>query len=566
MADISLPQNSGAGLEWWQQAVIYHIYPRSFQDANGDGVGDLKGITSRLDYLAWLGVDAIWISPVYPSPMADFGYDVTDHCAIEPMFGTLADMDELIETAHQKGLKVILDFVPNHTSDEHPWFLESKSSRENPKRNWYYWKDPAPDGGPPNNWLSRFDGKSAWKWDESTGQYYLHTFLEEQPDLNWRNPEVQQAMLDVLRFWFNRGIDGFRVDVSYRVMKDCNFSDNPLNPAWEEGMDRSFRVIEKNTKNTEDIHQFNRWIRQTAEEFEAKVTIGEMNLKIPELAKHYGTPEQPEFHLPFNFRLIFSSWTAENVRALIDEFETHIPAHGWPNWVLSNHDQPRFATRAGAAQSRCGHLFLLTVRGTPTIYYGDELGMESVMIPAERVQDPWELLSPGLGLGRDPVRTPMQWNESRNAGFCPDDVTPWLPVGEDHRTKNVAVEQEQAGSMLNMVKRLIELRREYPALVAGSCRTLAVNLPGQILAYERRAGKEAGEARFIILLNFSGAPQPARVYLEGKMPSSYRKKSSAVAENLFSTCMDSASRLEEISDEALHVQLRPSEGLIIKIV
>jgi alpha-glucosidase len=557
---------SETGLEWWQKAVIYHIYPRSFQDANGDGIGDLKGITSRLDYLAWLGVEAIWISPVYTSPMADFGYDVTDHCDIDPMFGSLADMDELIASAHQKGLKVILDFVPNHTSDQHPWFLESKSSRENPKRNWYYWKDPAPGGGPPNNWLSRFDGQSAWKWDEATAQYYLHTFLEEQPDLNWRNPEVQRAMLDILRFWFERGVDGFRVDVSYRVMKDRAFRNNPLNPDWKEGMDRSFRVIERNTKNTEDIHQFNRWIRQTADEYEQKVTIGEMNLKIPELVKHYGQPEQHEFHLPFNFRLIFTPWQARNVRRLMDEFEAHIPAHGWPNWVLSNHDQPRFASRAGTHQTRCGHLFLLTARGTPTLYYGDELGMESVPIPSDRVQDPWELLSPGLGLGRDPVRTPMQWDSGKNAGFSHDDVAPWLPVAPDSHKKNVQAEKNQHGSMLLMVRRLLQLRNEHLALVSGSCRTLKVNHQEHILAYERIMPGSGAASGFVILLNFSNAPRQAEAELQAGRASPINKPGSAVVKLIFSTYMDEASLIEGITDGTLHVQLRPDEGLILEIM
>ncbi|WP_268753479.1 alpha-amylase family glycosyl hydrolase, partial [Ardenticatena maritima] len=222
---------------WWQKGIIYQIYPRSFQDSNGDGIGDLPGIIQRLDYLAWLGVDAIWISPFYPSPMADFGYDVSNYTDVHPMFGTLDDFDRLVEESHRRGLRVIIDFVPNHTSDQHPWFQESRSSRDNPKRDWYIWRDPAPDGGPPNNWLSRFGGGSAWEYDERTGQYYLHSFLKEQPDLNWRNPEVRAAMLDVLRFWLRRGVDGFRVDVSFRVMKDPLLRDNPPNPNWREGMD-----------------------------------------------------------------------------------------------------------------------------------------------------------------------------------------------------------------------------------------------------------------------------------------------------------------------------------------
>jgi len=503
--------------DWWKDAVVYHIYPRSFQDANGDGIGDLPGITQRLDYLSWLGVDAIWMSPVYPSPMADFGYDVADHCDIDPMFGSLADMDALIARAHALDLRVIMDFVPNHTSDEHPWFQASKSSRGNPKRDWYYWKDPGPDGEPPNNWLSRFDGTSAWEWDEATEQYYLHTFLKKQPDLNWRNPEVRAAMCDVLRFWFDRGVDGFRVDVAYRVMKDPDFRDNPVNPDWTPDMDPSFRVKETRTKNIPDAHQFNRWIRAVADEYDDRVLIGEMNLTLPELTEHYGTPEAPEFHLPFNFRLVFTPWTADNVQALVDEYEAECPEHGWPNWVLSNHDQPRFATRAGAAQARCGYLFLLTARGTPTMYYGDELGMQNVEIPPEQVQDPWELLSPGLGLGRDPERTPMRWDASEHAGFCPSDVEPWLPVGPSARTQNVALQREDDASMLRFVKRLLALRSEHRALRRGSCRTL--DAPEEVLLYER-----AGEtAHFFIALNFSGSsktvelPHPARQVLSTRM-------------------------------------------------
>ncbi|MCH8567964.1 MAG: hypothetical protein LAT67_06860 [Balneolales bacterium] len=491
--------------EWWKKAVIYHIYPRSFQDSNGDGIGDLPGITSRLDYLKWLGADAIWISPVYPSPMADFGYDVSDHTDIDPAFGSIADMDALISAAHNRDIKVVLDFVPNHTSNEHPWFLESKSSRTNPKRDWYYWKDPKPDGSPPNNWLSRFDGKSAWKFDDGTGQYYLHTFLEEQPDLNWRNPEVRAAMQEILRFWFKRGVDGFRVDVSYRVMKHPDFEDNPLNPDWTERMDPSFRVTEKNTKNTPDIHQFNRWIRETADEFDNKVTIGEMNLSIEQLCKHFGTPEKPEFHLPFNFRLIFSAWTKENVKRYIHEFNEFLPVNGWPNWVLSNHDQPRFATRAGAKQTRNGHLLLFTVKGTPTLYYGDELGMENVEIPPDRVQDPWELLTPGLGLGRDPVRTPMRWNDRTHAGFTKPASTPWLPLGKDASHQNVSTQRKTSGSMLRFVKELIQIRKESKALLLGDINLLE-NLPDAVLGYVRHHIDDSNA--YLVLINFSDETVP----------------------------------------------------------
>jgi alpha-glucosidase len=308
---------------WWQKAVVYQIYPRSFQDSNGDGVGDLPGIIHRLDYLQWLGISAIWISPIYPSPMADFGYDVSDYTDIHPLFGALSDMDTLIQESHDRGLKLILDYVPNHSSNFHPWFLESRSSRDNPKRDWYIWRDPAPGGGPPNNWLAHFGGESAWEWDELTGQYYLHLFLAEQPDINWRNPEVQEEMLNVLRFWFDRGIDGFRVDVSYRVMKDAQFRDNIPNPNWQPGMNPFNRLTELYTQDQPDNHDFNRWLRAVADEYEDKLLIGEIYLPIPDLVAHYG--RQDEFHLPFNFHLIHSQWNATSVRTLIEEYEGALP-------------------------------------------------------------------------------------------------------------------------------------------------------------------------------------------------------------------------------------------------
>ncbi len=486
-------------MSWWQEGIIYQIYPRSFQDSNCDGIGDLPGIERRLPYLEWLGIDAIWISPVYPSPMADFGYDVSNYLDIHPLFGTLKDMDRVIAAAHERRIKVILDFVPNHTSSEHPWFIESRASRHNPKRDWYIWRDAAPDGGPPNNWLSRFSGESAWEWDDTTGQYYLHSFLPEQPDLNWCNPRLRQMMLDVLRFWFNRGVDGFRVDVSYRVMKDRLFRDNPPNPDWRPGDDPSKKVIERYTKNTPDIHLFNRWLREVSDEFGDRVLIGEINLPPGELIKHYG--QEDEFHLPFNFHLIFADWDAEAIRRLIEAYEALLPPHAWPNWVLGNHDQSRLASRVGLEQARIATMLLLTLRGTPTLYYGDELGMEDVMIAADRVQDPWEKLAPGLNLGRDPQRTPMQWDAGPNAGFCPAGVQPWLPLGDDYQRVNVATERDDPDSMLHLTRRLIALRCGSPALASGSYRT--IGRVGQVLCYLREKGQE----RFLIALNFSGADQ-----------------------------------------------------------
>jgi alpha-glucosidase len=485
---------------WWQEGVIYQIYPRSFQDSNADGVGDLPGITSRLDYLRWLGIDGIWISPIYPSPMADFGYDVSDYRTVHPLFGTLSDMDELVAAAHNRGLKLILDFVPNHTSNQHPWFLDSRASRMSPRRDWYIWHDPVADGGPPNNWLSRFDGESAWSYDATTGQYYLHSFLAEQPDLNWRNPEVRKAMLDVLRFWFERGIDGFRVDVSYRVMKDLQLRDNPPNPAWRAGMDPHKRLLEKYTKNLPEIHDFNRWLREVADRYEGRVLIGEINLPHAELVTHYGNND--EFHLPFNFSLIYAPWEAAAIKEQIANYERHLPPHAWPNYVLGNHDQPRVATRAGQAQAGVAMMLLLTLRGTPTVYYGDEIGMHNVPVTADRAQDPWEKNLPGQGFGRDPERTPMQWDGSANAGFCPEDVEPWLPIASDFRERNVARQRGEPRSLLTLTRHLLALRRTVPAMTKGSIDLLPA--PESVLAYRRQA--EPDDGAYFIALNFAGEP------------------------------------------------------------
>ena len=382
--------------------MIYQIYPRSFQDTNGDGIGDLKGIERRLDYLASLGVDAIWISPIYPSPMADFGYDVADYCGVDPRFGTLADFDDLLAQAHARGLKVLLDFVPNHTSDRHPWFVESRSSRDNPKRDWYIWRDPAPDGGPPNNWISDFGG-SAWEWDEATGQYYYHAFLKEQPDLNWRNPAVQAAMYDVMRFWFDRGVDGFRIDVLWHMIKAADFPDNPPNPAYQPAMGDMHRVLQLHSTDQPEVHEIAADMRAIADSYGAegrgeRVLIGEIYLPVDRLMHYYGR-ERAGVHLPFNFQLVDAPWEARALATLIADYEAALPPGGWPNWVLGNHDRPRVAAKRGQAQARVAAMLLLTLRGTPTLYYGDELGLTDVAIPPAEVQDPRELREPGLGLG-----------------------------------------------------------------------------------------------------------------------------------------------------------------------
>ena len=482
---------------WWQHGTIYQIYPRSFQDSNGDGIGDLKGIESRLDALVDLGVDAIWISPIYPSPMADFGYDVADYCNIDPRFGTLQDFDSLLAAAHARGLKLLLDFVPNHSSDQHPWFRESRSSRDSPKRDWYLWRDPAPDGGPPNNWISDFGGP-AWELDEASGQYYYHAFLKEQPDLNWRNPEVRQAMMDVLRFWFDRGVDGFRIDVLWHMVKHADFPDNPPNPAFTPAMGAMHQVLQLHSTDQPEVHGIAADMRRVADSYPGRVLVGEIYLPVERLMHYYGRGEAG-VHLPFNFQLIEAPWDARHLAQLIADYEAALPAGGWPNWVLGNHDRPRAATRFGGRQARVAAMLLLTLRGTPTIYYGDEIGLEDVAIPARQVQDPRELREPGLGLGRDPVRTPMAWDASANAGFTSG--APWLPLHQDWADRNVAAQRDKPGSMWRLYRDLLALRRARPALSVGDW--LPVECSDALLAYERRCGAE----RMLVVLNLTDRPQ-----------------------------------------------------------
>ena len=506
-------------LPWWQTAVIYQIYPRSFQDSNGDGIGDLEGVRRRLDYLVDLGVDAIWVSPFYPSPMADFGYDVADYCDVDPRFGSLHDFDALLRDAHARDLKVIVDFVPNHTSDQHPWFTQSRSSRDNDKRDWYLWRDANIAGGPPNNWLSNFGG-SAWTLDAATGQYYYHAFLKEQPDLNWRNPDVRAAMYDVMRFWLQRGVDGFRIDVLFHLIKDELFRDNPRVPSPAPDDAASHALVPLYTADRPEVQQIVIEMRRVADEFSKtapRVLIGEIYLPLDRLMTYYGRDENGVLQgvqLPFNFQLIGAPWHAAAIDGIVRAYELALPVGGWPNWVLGNHDKSRIASRVGSEQARAAAMLLLTLRGTPTMYYGDEIGMTDVAIPPDEVQDPFEKNEPNKGLGRDPERTPMPWDDTTNAGFSSG--TPWLRLGSDWQTRNVTSQSHDSRSLLQLYRALMALRRQQPALNEGAFE--AFGPAGDVLAFARVMHAQ----RLLILINFGASPcslpeslvpRPAKVLL-----------------------------------------------------
>ena len=494
-----------AGAEWWRGAVVYQIYPRSFQDSNGDGIGDLEGIIARLDYLndgteRSLGVDAVWLSPIFRSPMRDFGYDVSDYCDVDPVFGDLPTFDRLLAECHRRGIRVLLDWVPNHTSDQHPWFLESRSSRESPKRHWYVWRDPKPDGSPPNNWRSAFGGP-AWTFDERTGQYYLHSFLPEQPDLNWRNPEVVAAMHETLRFWLRRGVDGFRMDVIGKLMKHPDLADNPPNPHWDPSDPTSPKLLGVNDWNYPDVFEAVRGIRRVLDEFPGAVAVGEVFGTTEEIARFYGDPEKLDgLHLPFNFQLIhapvgrrYTPWDAAVIARVIEEAERVLPPRAEPCWVLNNHDRSRFVSRHGRdghglARARAAALLLLGLRGTIFLYYGEELGMPDVEIPPARQLDPARLRS----VGRDPARTPMLWDEGPGRGFTTG--KPWLPFGP--AGISVAAQDRRPDSILNLYRRAVWTRRTEPALGSGALELLGAS--DGVLAFRR---SKEGARSIVVLVN-----------------------------------------------------------------
>lgn len=499
---------------WWQEMVLYENHLPSLRDGSGDGIGDLEGLIQSLDYLAHtLGVTAVWVGPFFRSPLLDMGFDITDYLDVEPVFGDLATFDRLISEAHRRDLKIIVDYIPNHTSDQHPWFAESRSSRANPKRDWYVWADAAPGQLYPNNWVSEVSG-SVWEWDEPTGQFYLHSHLKEQPDLNWRNPGVRTAMLDVLRFWLDRGVDGFRIDVAHMLMKDPHLRDNPPNPNPEpnpyELQDPEFySQLHVNDRLHPDLHDVLRSINRILGSYEGdRVAIGEIQaLEWDQWAEFYGA-SLDELHLPFAFQLIETAWRASDFAETIDALEAALPEGAWPILAFGNHDRRRLASRIGRAQARVAAMLLLTLRGSPTILYGDELGMVDQVVPRERQRDYFGLSG---GVSHDPTRTPMPWTAGRNGGFSsadPEDL--WLPASSDYEMINVESQLADPASSLNLYRRLLALRRGSDALVRGEYRRHAATNE-QCFVFTRST---EGECK-LVALNLTDKPCELQVIERG---------------------------------------------------
>lgn len=494
---------------WLREGVVYQVYVRSFKDGNNDGIGDLWGLIEKLDYLGGtktsLGVDALWLNPIYLSPMKDAGYDITDHMAIDPVYGGMEAFNRLLDEVHKRGMKIMMDFVPNHTSSEHPWFVESRSSRGNPKRDWYVWRNPKPDGSPPNNWLSKL-GDSAWTYDNTTGQYYLHKYLSEQPDLNWRNEDVRRAMGEIMRFWLDKGVDGFRTDAVNQLLEDPNFEDDPPNPNYRAGKDDPYdALLHVQSRNYPDTFLTIDYFCHILSGYKDRYMVSEAHVGIEDLLKFYHAC--PDNHVvPFNFNLIGLPWSATSYRTFIDRFERVLQGKHWPNYVLGNHDLSRLATRLGEKRARLAAMLLFTLRGTPYVYYGEEIGMQDGAIPEGRVADPWEKHTPGFNMGRDPARTPMQWTGGTQAGFAGAHTEPWLPVAAHHDIYNVHEENSDPHSMLNLYRDLIRIRKQSRALVGGAYRSIDVG-EVDVFCFVRELADEV----VYIAINFSDAAKEIRL-------------------------------------------------------
>ncbi|MET0779435.1 MAG: alpha-amylase family glycosyl hydrolase [Candidatus Saccharimonadales bacterium] len=502
---------------WPEGAIVYQIYPRSLQDSNNDGVGDLPGITSRLGYLQDLGINAIWLSPFYLSPMIDFGYDVSDHKAVDPIFGTLADFKAMLKEAHSRDIRVMIDLVPNHTSDEHVWFKESRSSRNNPKANWYIWKDPHPDSEPgrqlaPNNWRDALSGESAWQWVPERGQFYLHSFDRRQPDLNWTSPAVREAIKDVMRFWLDMGVDGFRVDAGDWLAKDPLFRDDDRNPEFVSGEDRRYEALAHN--NSRGWPTLYAHLSEIAGVLKEASYAKHPRFMVTEaypprhnpLASYVAFYEaiDPLVAAPFNFEGIFLPWKAGDWRRFLRAFHKALDdlgSKGVASYAYGNHDRIRLASRLGEASARSVAIMQMTLPGLVFVYYGEELGMQNVPIPAPFIRDPQARDDPHYS--RDPERTPMQWNDDINAGFSKAKTT-WLPVGEDYKTRNVEAEKKDPHSFYNLYRTLARLRNQSPALQHGQLQVLELGHP-DLLGYVRSEKDEF----YIVLINFSNKPVTA---------------------------------------------------------
>ncbi|MFZ3070246.1 MAG: alpha-glucosidase [Anaerolineaceae bacterium] len=484
---------------WWQHGIIYQIYPRSFQDTNNDGIGDLPGIIQRLDYLQDLGVDGIWLSPVNPSPDVDFGYDVADYNTIDPKFGTLEDFDQLIQEAHKRDIHIILDLVLNHTSDQHRWFQESRKSKDNSYHDWYLWRDPAPNGGVPNNWLSTFGGPG-WKYDAHLNQYYFHMFCPEQPDLNWRNPDVRQAMLDVFKYWLDRGVDGFRLDVFNEYYKHPLLLDNPKKPGFHLRPFDRFEHIHDNSQP--EMFPLLQDIRKLMNSYPERYTVGETFMADPVHARMYIGPDV--LHAGFDYTYAKSDWSPRSFGNAIQYWDTLHGENAWPNYFLNNHDTPRSSTRyvTGESDARlkllaCMHL---TVRGTPYLYYGEEIGMRDIKVSRTHIQDPAGKRYWPIYKGRDGCRSPMQWDSSGYSGFSRG--KPWLHLHPDYPARNVLAQSQDQGSLLQFYKDLIKIRRNHPALYEGSLQLLPLEQES-VLVYKRSSSDEQA----LVILNFSNQEQ-----------------------------------------------------------
>ena len=494
------PKCSGPELPWWKTTVIYQCYPRSFQDSDGDGNGDLNGIRSRIDHFVDIGIKAVWLNPIFTSPQKDNGYDIANYTDIDPLFGTLEEFKALLRDLHDNGIHLLMDLVPNHTSDEHPWFLESASSITNAKRDWYIWADGKENGDPPNNWISVFGG-SAWTYCNNTGQYYLHQFSEFQPDLNYRNPEVVRAIDKVIKFWLDMGVDGFRVDAIKFLLEDPELQDEPTNPDATTNDSSSYDfLIHNQTTDYPGIHNITRHWRSLLDSYSTssseRFMVGEAYGPVETVMLYYGENNN-EFNFPFNFFLLENTeWTGIAVSQTVNKWLDNMPNETWPNWVLGNHDNPRIASKAGVYLARALNVLLLTLPGTPTTYYGEEILMTNVYVPQNKSRD--------LYADRDEERTPMQWNVSRNAGFT-SNSTPWLPVADNYTLYNVDTEMENNSTMLILYKTLVELRSNNVAFQYTNYECVVNST--DILAYHRYHDNNSDH--FLVVVNFSQQPTTA---------------------------------------------------------